>query len=48
MSPWRRLAGLRDAPWDAKSFVLGEIAIEAVERSTRLAKSAARVRRAPR
>lgn len=42
MSPWRRLAGLRDAPWDAKSFVMGEVAIEAVERSTRLVKSVAR------
>jgi hypothetical protein len=24
MSLWRRLAGLRDAPWDAPSFIIGE------------------------
>jgi hypothetical protein len=48
MSLWRRLAGMRDAPWDAKAFVMGEVAIEAIERSTRLAKSVGRVRRAPR
>jgi hypothetical protein len=37
MSPLRRLAGMRDAPWDAPSFVLSEMAIEATERTTRLA-----------
>ena len=39
MSPWRRLAGLRDAPWYSPSFVAGEIAIELVGRTTRLLKS---------
>lgn len=39
MSLWRRLAGLRDAPWDAPSFVAGEVAREIVERTTRLQKS---------
>jgi len=39
MSPWRRLRGLRDAPWGSPSFVAGEIATEVVERTTRLVKS---------
>lgn len=39
MSVWRRLAGLRDAPWYSASFVAGEVAIEVVERTTRLLKS---------
>ena len=42
MSPWRRLAGLRDAPWNAPSFVAGEVAREIVERITRLQKSVTR------
>ena len=42
MSLWRRLAGLRDAPWDAPSFVAGEVAREIVERTTRLQKSVTR------
>jgi len=42
MSPWRRLRGLRDAPWDSTSYVAGEIAIELVERTTRLLKSVTR------
>jgi len=47
MSPWRRLAGMRDAPWDAPSFVLSEMAIEAVERTTRLTSALTRARRKP-
>ena len=39
MSLWRRLAGLRDAPWYSASFVAGEVAIELVGRTTRLLKS---------
>ena len=42
MSLWRRLGGLRDAPWDAASFVAGEVARETVERTTRLLKSVSR------
>lgn len=28
ISPWRRLASLRDAPWDAPSFIVGEALVE--------------------
>ena len=28
MSPWRRLGGLRDAPWDEPSFIIGEALAE--------------------
>ena len=40
MSPWRRLAGLRDAPWGAPSFIIGEALVELRERiTTRIAKA---------
>jgi hypothetical protein len=37
MSSWRRLMGLRDAPWDDPSFVVGEVALEFLQRTTRVA-----------
>ncbi len=34
ISPWRRLGGLRDAPWDVPSFILGEALVELRNRVT--------------
>lgn len=40
MSPWQRLGGLRDAPWDAPSFIIGEALVELRNRVTaRIAKA---------
>jgi hypothetical protein len=34
INPWRRLGGLRDAPWDAPSFILAEALVELRNRVT--------------
>jgi hypothetical protein len=40
ISPWQRLGGLRDAPWDAPSFIIGEALVELRNRVTaRIAKA---------
>ena len=38
MSSWRRLMGLRDAPWGAPSFIFGEVTLQFLQRATRLAR----------
>jgi hypothetical protein len=37
MSAWRRLMGLRDAPWDDPSFVVSEVALEFLRSANRAA-----------
>ena len=40
IGPWQRLAGLRDAPWDAPSFIIGEALVALRDRvTTRMAKA---------
>ena len=40
MSPWQRLGGLRDAPWDAPSFIIAEALVELRNRvMTQIAKA---------
>ncbi len=40
ISPWRRLGGLRDAPWDAPSFIIAEAVVELRNRvMTQIAKA---------
>jgi len=51
MNAWRRLMGLRDAPWDDPSFVVSEVALEFLRSAsravnTRKSKKAAELARA--